>query len=98
MHKLVFILPYTIEKNNVFERLTSLKINSSTAYRLLRYIDNDKIKTKFYLLEYLAFYMVNYDFGRLQSTYTLYRTNSIEDKNYYTTLYNIPYALCKILD
>ena len=84
---------YTNEKIKVFDQLTSLKINSSTAYRLLRYIDDDKVKTKFYLLEYLAFYMVNYNFGKIQSIYTLQRVNSAKDPHYYTSLYNIPYAI-----
>lgn len=52
-----------------------------------------KLKTKFYLLEYLAFYMVNYNFGKIQSIYTLQRVNSAKDPRYYTSLYNIPYAI-----
>lgn len=84
---------YTNEKNKVFKELTLLKINSSTAYRLLRYIDNDKIKTKFYLLEYLSFYMIHYNFGKMQKNYILQRTDSIDNPCYYMTLYNIPYAI-----
>lgn len=87
---------YTNEKIKVFDQLVALKINSSTAYRLLRYIDDDKVKTKFYLLEYLAFYMVNYNFGKIQSIYTLQRVNSAKDSHYYTSLYNIPYAIYEL--
>lgn len=45
-----------IEKNKVYEKLSKYKINEHTMYRLVRYIDKDKIKEKKYLFEFLFYY------------------------------------------
>ena len=45
-----------IEKNKMYEKLSKYKINEHTMYRLVRYIDKDKIKEKKYLFEFLFYY------------------------------------------
>lgn len=44
------------EKNKIYRKLQKYKITQHTMYRLLQYIDKDKIKEKKYLFEYLFFY------------------------------------------
>lgn len=51
---------YYARKQETFNIINQMDINQNTAYRLLRYIDADKIKTKQYILEYLSMYLMNY--------------------------------------
>jgi hypothetical protein len=86
---------YNLEKENVYRKLLSLKINTNTAYRLLKYIDEDKVKTKMYLIEYLAFYLKQFYKPATNINFILMRQNNIDCETY-TTLYGLPFKRVKI--
>lgn len=44
------------EKNKIFEQLSKYRINPHTMYRLVKYIDSNKLKAKKYLFEFLFYH------------------------------------------
>lgn len=69
--------------------LYRLKLNEHTAYRLLRYIDQDKLKTKQYLLEYLSIYLQKF-YNYNHQTVNLMKVS--KNEYYDLSLYGIHFA------
>ena len=81
---------YSELKDNMFQQLYKIKLNKHTAYRLLKYIDLDKITSKLLLLEYLVYYFK--EFYSIQSDVVeLSRDCHGDNSNSFLTLYNIKF-------
>lgn len=80
---------YNDVKQETFNMLYRLKLNEHTAYRLLRYIDQDKLKTKQYLLEYLSIYLQKF-YNYNHQTVNLMKVS--KNEYYDLSLYGIHFA------
>lgn len=66
------------EKNKIYKKMKKYKITEHTMYRLVKYIDKDKIKEKKYLFEFLFYHSMLLTY--VQKKYNVVKNSQLQRK------------------